>query len=156
MTKEIPGTISTVTIRNAVVADVPAMVRIASAVPQAAQWSEAQYFDLFTPDRIMLVVEYDSTVSGFLAARCSGEEYEIENIVISGALQRQGLGTKLLKELIRITGENHPAKVFLEVRESNAGARALYAKLGFRKIGERKNYYHNPTESAWNYELVIP
>jgi ribosomal-protein-alanine N-acetyltransferase len=37
---------------------------------------------------------------------------------------------------------------YLEVRDSNFGAQALYEKLGFRRVGLRKNYYHNPVEDA--------
>ena len=36
----------------------------------------------------------------------------------------------------------------LEVRESNAPARALYEKHGYKAVGIRKNYYEKPTESA--------
>ena len=36
----------------------------------------------------------------------------------------------------------------LEVRDSNAPARALYEKLGFLEVGRRKNYYRNPGEDA--------
>jgi len=38
--------------------------------------------------------------------------------------------------------------IFLEVRPSNKTAVALYKKLGFQKLGLRKNYYHNPIEDA--------
>ena len=38
-----------------------------------------------------------------------------------------------------------------EVRKSNLAARALYEKLGFSLIGERKNYYKDPTEDACLY-----
>ena len=36
----------------------------------------------------------------------------------------------------------------LEVRESNAAARSLYAHFGFVKVGERKDFYTEPTENA--------
>ena len=36
----------------------------------------------------------------------------------------------------------------LEVRSSNAPARALYEKLGFAQVGRRPNYYRNPKEDA--------
>lgn len=159
MNQEMPRAISTATVRKGAVADIPAMMSIALATPMASQWSEAQYLDLFAPgppDRLTLIIEQDSNIAGFLAARCFCEEHEIENIVVSKAQQREGLGTKLLKEFMRITGENHPAKVFLEVRESNMAARALYTKFGFRKTGERKNYYRDPDEAALNYQLLIP
>jgi ribosomal-protein-alanine N-acetyltransferase len=39
-------------------------------------------------------------------------------------------------------------RAFLEVRESNAGARAFYSKMGFVEAGRRKNYYREPAEDA--------
>ena len=36
----------------------------------------------------------------------------------------------------------------LEVRQSNAPARALYEKLGYIQAGLRRNYYENPREDA--------
>jgi ribosomal-protein-alanine N-acetyltransferase len=144
-------------VRKALVADIPAIMTIASTAAMASQWSEAQYLNLFAPgppERQTLVIEQDSNIAGFLVARCSREEYEIENIVISMTLQHQGLGAKLLKEFIRIASKTHPIKVLLEVRKSNVAARAFYAKFGFTPIGERKNYYQNPEESALLYQLV--
>jgi len=38
--------------------------------------------------------------------------------------------------------------VYLEVRESNAPARALYAAHGFKEVGRRKQYYRRPVEDA--------
>jgi ribosomal-protein-alanine N-acetyltransferase len=38
--------------------------------------------------------------------------------------------------------------VYLEVRESNAPARALYAAHGFQEAGRRKEYYRRPVEDA--------
>ena len=38
--------------------------------------------------------------------------------------------------------------VFLEVRVSNHGAKALYQRLGFAENGVRRDYYDNPVEDA--------
>ena len=38
--------------------------------------------------------------------------------------------------------------LFLDVRESNAPARALYAACGFRESGRRSAYYRAPREDA--------
>ncbi len=158
MSQVVRSGVSTAIVRKASITDVPAMIKIARATPTASQWSEAQYFELFapnSPNRLALVIEQESSLLGFLVARCSREEYEIENIAVSAAQQRQGLGTKLLKEFMRIVGEILPTKVFVEVRESNMVACALYSKLGFKQIGERKNYYRDPEESALLYQIVI-
>ena len=39
-------------------------------------------------------------------------------------------------------------RVLLEVRESNVEARALYAEMGFARLGLRRAYYNEPVESA--------
>ena len=38
--------------------------------------------------------------------------------------------------------------ISLEVRKSNAAAISLYTKRGYKKAGERKNFYTNPAEDA--------
>ena len=39
-------------------------------------------------------------------------------------------------------------EIYLEVRESNSGARALYAAFGFNESGVRPNYYQSPREAG--------
>jgi ribosomal-protein-alanine N-acetyltransferase len=39
-------------------------------------------------------------------------------------------------------------EVYLEVRESNRSAQALYLSAGFRPVGQRAGYYRNPREDA--------
>ena len=38
--------------------------------------------------------------------------------------------------------------LYLEVRESNSAARALYESLGFEQVGRRRGYYQYPSEDA--------
>ena len=38
--------------------------------------------------------------------------------------------------------------LYLEVRESNVAARALYDSEGFAAVGRRRGYYRNPLEDA--------
>ena len=52
----------------------------------------------------------------------------------------QGIGTALMKELIRIAEENNDLiQLELDFIEGNARARALYEKLGFRIVGVKPN-----------------
>jgi [ribosomal protein S18]-alanine N-acetyltransferase len=144
-----------------------AMGRDSSSV----QWSERQYRDLFecasgSASRLVLVAEYEESNSkdapaeyngrvGFLIAQQIAPELELENIVVSAAVRRTGLGTRLLNALLDAAGETNSEAVFLEVRESNAAARGLYEKLGFRQTGRRKSYYANPLEDAILYRLDL-
>ena len=68
----------------------------------------------------------------------------------------QKVGTRLMAELIRLVKERGVTAMTLEVRPSNAPARALNPHYGFREAGVRKKYYHDNGEDAiimWNTKL---
>ncbi len=143
-------------VRVATPADLPALLALDRGAPTAAHWSEADYRRLFAEaGHVALVVE-EGTVEGFIVARDLGPEWEIENIVIAGSAQGRGLGTRLVQELLELAQTQGAQAVFLEVRESNRAARALYAKSGFVESGRRKSYYRNPDEDALLYKKLLP
>ncbi len=154
------------------------MVDLGCESQSAAHWSRQQYEGLFVTtsnqpesNRFAWVVDDDckpepGDVSGkkpqllaFLVANRLDvdivAEWELENIVVAETARRQGLGTLLLREFIAHVSADRGASIFLEVRESNRSARALYQKFGFEKAGLRKNYYADPAENAILYRLNI-
>jgi [ribosomal protein S18]-alanine N-acetyltransferase len=56
---------------------------------------------------------------------------------------------------LNLAQERGTRAVFLEVRESNAGALALYHEFGFEASGRRPRYYREPTEAALVLHLRI-
>jgi len=140
-------------VRAAIPADLPSLLALDRATPAAAHWSEKQYRRLFTEDtgKVTLVIEEDY-VRGFIVACGLGPEWEIENIVVTQAARRSGLGERLVAQLLALAGARGARSIFLEVRESNGPARALYSKMGFTEIGRRRSYYRNPEEDALLYE----
>jgi ribosomal-protein-alanine N-acetyltransferase len=102
------------------------------------------------------VIEEESRVQGFLVAHGLDKEWEIENIAISGAARRRGLGARLLGEFLDQARGQRAEAVFLEVRESNQAARALYEKWAFEESGRRAQYYREPEEDAIVYRLCFP
>ena len=143
-------------IRPATVADLPAMMSLEKHSATAAHWSAKQYEDLFrgsSPGRVALTVLEDSRVQGFVIARVLGDEWEIENIAVAGPARRRGLGTRLLGELLDMARSRGATAMFLEVRESNQAARALYEKWAFLESGRRRTYYQDPQEDAILYRL---
>ena len=71
--------------------------------------------------------------------QCMAEQAEMIDLRVLGAERRQGFGRQLLwASLTALEGVN---TVDLEVRASNAPARALYELLGFRQAGTRPDYY---------------
>jgi [ribosomal protein S18]-alanine N-acetyltransferase len=151
-----------VRVRKAQPADIAAMFKLDHQSLSAAHWSEQQYKSLFNgPDGdstyLAFVAEdetevaasdQEKTPAGFLVGRCVDVECELQNIAVASGFRRRGIATLLVSELVGEARAHHAAEIFLEVRQSNAAARALYKKLGFEERGLRKGYYLNPAEDA--------
>jgi ribosomal-protein-alanine N-acetyltransferase len=92
-----------------------------------------------------------------LAARqVAGSEWEIENVAVSGPARRRGLGSHLLGAFLDLVRSRGGIEVYLEVRESNRAARALYEKWAFQEAGRRKSYYRDPDEDALVLRFSFP
>jgi [ribosomal protein S18]-alanine N-acetyltransferase len=143
-------------IRAARAADLPAMMSLEKRAATAAHWSAEQYEPLLggsNPGRVALIMIEEPSLQGFVIARVVGDEWEIENIAIAGPARRRGLGTRLLGELLDRARAHGAAAIFLEVRESNRAARALYEKWALLESGRRRGYYKDPPEDAILYRL---
>ena len=88
----------------------------------------------------------------FLVAEVDGhhaaDEGEILNLGVAGAHRRRGLGRSLVQQVLAVLATRGVRVVYLEVRESNAGARRLYEALGFSEVARRARYYRRPVEDA--------
>jgi ribosomal-protein-alanine N-acetyltransferase len=147
-----------VPIRPATPADIAALLALERASLTAGHWRGPQYRAIFEPSappRIALLEEEESTLLGFLVARPLGAEWELENLVVASAARRRGLATRLLHELFAVLRREGGAALFLEVRESNRAARALYEKCRFVAVNRRKQYYVEPVEDAVMYRLML-
>jgi ribosomal-protein-alanine N-acetyltransferase len=145
-------------IRPAIPADIPAMMALERHAGTAAHWSSEQYEIALSgerPSRVVLIVEEDAGVQGFIAGRALGAEWEIENIAVARPARRRGLGTRLLGKFLDLARHQDAKAVFLEVRESNQAARRLYEKWAFVERGRRKHYYREPEEDAIVYRLDL-
>jgi ribosomal-protein-alanine N-acetyltransferase len=99
--------------------------------------------------------ELDGEVVGVLQWRQLGEEAEILDIAVPTRHRRKGYARFLLKNFLNLAQERGTREVFLEVRESNAAALALYREFGFEVSGRRPRYYREPTEAALLLHLKI-
>ena len=143
-------------VRPATPADLPALLALESDSAAAAHWSEAEYRRLFAEAGRVTLVIGEAAVQGFVVGRNLGPEWEIENIAVASSAQRRGLGKRLVQELLDLARSRGAQAVFLEVRESNRAARALYSKMGFIESGRRTCYYHNPEEDALVCKKLFP
>ena len=145
-------------IRRGTSADIPDLMVLERQAPAAAHWSREQYQNIFSgeaPSRVLLILEEDASIQGFIAGRALDKEWEIENVVVSESVRRRGFGSCLLQEFLALERGAGAEEIFLEVRESNLAARGLYEKSGFSESGRRQSYYQQPREDAIVYHLGL-
>lgn len=104
-------------------------------------WSARQYRDSLAGPHRGIVLEQDGQAVGQILLMCVLDEAEILNIAIDLPWQGRGLGRSLLDHALQTLSASGIRRVFLEVRESNHAAQALYTRRGFRRCGLRKHYY---------------
>lgn len=112
-------------------------------------WSEKIYEEsLKNKNYNILVAKLGSKIVGFISMYCAVDEGYICNIAVEKSHRKQGIGTSLISEIITYSQNKNLKFLTLEVRESNTETVKFYEKLGFEKLGVRKNFYLNPTENA--------
>lgn len=94
-------------------------------------------------------------IIGFAGIMLIADEAELLNIALRQEYRGTGTGRKLLEKMLEKAKENGAGRMLLEVRKSNKAAIDLYEKYQFTRLGERKNYYSNPTEDAIIMECVL-
>ena len=112
-------------------------------------WSEKSFREsMEREDTVFLTALIGEEVVGYLGCYCICGTGEITNVAVKKEHRRKGIGGRLLERLYLEGAKHETAEFFLEVRESNEAAIALYARQGFVKEGIRKNFYEKPVEHA--------
>ena len=76
------------------------------------------------------------------------DEAHITNIAVHPEVRGQGVGEKLMRQMMALAQVLGGTRMTLEVRPSNQAARNMYTKLGFEEHGRRKKYYSDNNEDA--------
>ncbi len=90
---------------------------------------------------------------GYFVLLVAVDEGHLLNLSVAAGHQRLGHGSTLLGEAMRIARARGGRQLFLEVRPSNQGAKALYRRFGFRQVAVRPGYY--PAQSGREDALVL-
>ena len=135
--------------KEAQVPQIAALERVCFSDP----WSEKSILsELENPLSCWLVAMDGERLAGYVGSQTVLGETDMMNLAVDPDYRRKGLGKELILSLIEALRQRGSRCLTLEVRDSNAPARALYEGLGFQEIGRRKNYYRNPKEDALIYK----
>jgi ribosomal-protein-alanine N-acetyltransferase len=120
-----------------------------------APWTKTAIRDLLAGPGVFAWLSKE----GFVLARAAGGEAEILTLAVAPSARGQGLGCALLRSAAVHAASLGATRVFLEVGTDNPAALALYAGLGFERVGQRKGYYFAPGgegRDAWVLSAPLP
>lgn len=127
-------------------ADVPLVAAI-EAMQHHAPWSAQSFSDALRCGWHCRVLKDLSTqLLGYCVTMTAGDDEELLTITVRPDATGQGLGKRLMQEVLAGAEQRHARQIFLEVRQSNQIAISLYEQMGFKMTGMRKNYYPTPAD----------
>ncbi len=144
-----PGdAVSGLSLRPMTPSDVPEVARIETTA-FSTPWSEETFRSLLERSGVELwVAEWGDQLAAYAILWTVLDEGELANIAVRSDLRGRGIGSGLLSRMLEVAEDSGVRSLYLEVRESNALAREMYARRGFHEIGVRKAYYEGPREDA--------
>jgi len=87
-------------------------------------------------------------IIGLFSGEVVVDELQIDNLAVAEQWRRQGIGEALLKSALSQASGLGARAATLEVRSTNATARAFYETEGFTPVGLRRRYYTDPPDDA--------
>ncbi len=99
--------------------------------------------------------DISGVLRGYICFWLIEDEAHILNLAIDPLYRRKGIGSMLITTSLEYWKKFGIKGAYLEVRESNKGARRIYDKFGFRVIMCKPQYYKNPGEDAYVMGLDI-
>jgi ribosomal-protein-alanine N-acetyltransferase len=132
-------------------ADHAPMAAVLHAASFAHGWDAAGIARMVADPAIVsdaLLIGPGQGLGGFVMSRVAADEAEILTICVEASRRGAGHGRRLLESHLEALARRGVARLFLEVDEGNAAARALYRRFGFREVGVREGYYRKPDGGA--------
>jgi ribosomal-protein-alanine N-acetyltransferase len=118
-------------------------------VTHSAPWSQRSFEnELEHKYGIFLVGLIEGEVSAYGGVWILVDEAHVTNVVVRSELRGQGIGRRLMIELLTKARAKGAVCATLEVRATNAAAIHLYEDLGFVQSTTRKQYYPDNKEDA--------
>lgn len=146
----------TIRVRGAEIDDLPQVIELERAIPEAPHWTGADYAAILRPrstgaGRRLFVADTRDGLGGFAVGKViAGLEgfAELESVAVRADARRGGVGRALCEAVRDWSREQGATVLELEVRAASAGAIALYERLGFERQGVRRSYYKDPADDA--------
>jgi ribosomal-protein-alanine N-acetyltransferase len=105
-------------------------------------WTRGNFVDSLVAGYTAEVLRDDADeLIGYFIAMAGVQEMHLLNLAVAPAHQGRGHGRYMLDQLVERCRDAEALMLWLEVRQSNHGARRLYERYGFVDVGMRRGYY---------------
>jgi ribosomal-protein-alanine N-acetyltransferase len=129
--------------------EVVAIERVAYGQP----WTRGNFADSLRSGYQAQLLTAGGTLLGYFVAMKGVDEVHLLNITVAPEFQRQGWGRVMLDALALWSRSQGAQWLWLEVRVSNLHAQRVYERYGYRRVGERKNYY--PADQGRREDAIV-
>ncbi len=139
-----------VIIRKMTPQDVPVVSQI-DQLSFTLPWPEHSFHYEVSDNRVarcFVAETEDKRVAAMIVSWMIVDELHIATIATHPDFRRQGIGAQILTTALKDASAAGVRRAFLEVRESNEAAQAMYRKFGFEMTGRRAKYYKDNGEDA--------
>jgi len=123
------------------------------AAAYAHPWSRGNFSDSLRSGYLAQMLCAGPEVLGYFVAMKGVDEVHLLNITVALPHQGQGLGRAMLDALALWSRGQGAQWLWLEVRTSNLRAQQVYERYGFRRVGDRRNYY--PAERGKREDAIV-
>lgn len=140
----------TVVIRRMTLDDVAAVSQI-DRLSFSLPWPEHSFRYEVSENRVSrcwVAEAEDRRIAAMVVSWIIVDELHIATIATHPDFRRQGIGERILRQALLDGAQAGARMAFLEVREANEPAQAMYRKFGFRATGRRPRYYRDNGEDA--------
>lgn len=145
-TESLSSTAGGIEIRRLAYGDLPGVLSIERrSFP--APWSLAMFvLELSKPGGVCLAADAGDGIAGYLVCSRYADVWHLMNVAVAPERRREGIAEGMVQTMLDTAGRD--GRFTLEVRVSNHAAIAMYERIGFRRAGRRRRYYHDNGEDA--------
>lgn len=104
---------------------------------------------------ITFILKEEDLILGFISINKLYDSLDVLNICVNNGYRHKGYGTKLMKYAIQYSKDINCFNITLEVNIYNTNAINMYNKLGFKIVGQRKDYYFNKDKNTYENAHIM-
>ena len=119
-------------------------------------WTEEDYLCcLRQRNCIGMVAESDHQIVGVMIYELHKSRLRILNFAVAPTVQRQSVGTQMVRRLVDKLSQQRRKDILLELRETNLSAQLFFRSRGFRAVCVLRRHYDDTTEDAYVMRYLL-